>query len=123
MERYRVGPGEKIRLKDFDPGDISKYDGARAGKTRSACAHRDRSGSGWGTRTCGWRTREVEVSGGRNERRSADATARGRSARGREYSLDTPAPANDNRTIPPGTRFAARPHPASIDALKLNVSN
>lgn len=29
MERYHVGPGEKIRLKDFDPGDIGKYDGSK----------------------------------------------------------------------------------------------
>ncbi len=29
MERYRVRPDEKIRLKDFDPGDIGKYDGTK----------------------------------------------------------------------------------------------
>lgn len=29
MERYRVRPDEKIRLKEFDPGDIGKYDGEK----------------------------------------------------------------------------------------------
>ena len=29
MERYRVRPDEKIHLKDFDPGDVGKYDGEK----------------------------------------------------------------------------------------------